>query len=230
MHQGMLAASQSRTGGGFPHEALSRTRCASAWLRVSTLGRRHVASRRLLFLVAAACVLAAAGASLASAAPIYTAWSAPVNLGPIVNSPVVPGSTGATGPRNLRGRSESLFLLHPTRAIGPAGDQISGSHSEPRSSAPGVRPWIWGPRSIQRRRRTSCRRSRRTATGCFSPGPRPAAPAARYLSVLPCGHPQRLRLADPDQRRRRSEHSHEQRERGRLLRQRRPPATVLRQR
>ena len=53
---------------------------------MSTLRKRHVASKRLLFLVAAACVLGVAATSLAAAAPIYTDWTAPVSLGPVVNS------------------------------------------------------------------------------------------------------------------------------------------------
>ena len=53
---------------------------------MSTRGRRRLVSKRLLSLVAAACVLGIAAASLSSAAPIYTGWSAPVNLGPVVNS------------------------------------------------------------------------------------------------------------------------------------------------
>ena len=36
--------------------------------------------------MAAACVLGVAATSLSSAAPIYTGWSAPVNLGPVVNT------------------------------------------------------------------------------------------------------------------------------------------------
>ena len=40
----------------------------------------------LVGLVAAVSVFGVAATSLSSAAPIYTGWSAPVNLGPVVNS------------------------------------------------------------------------------------------------------------------------------------------------
>src|SRR6478672_8866992 len=53
---------------------------------MSTPKRRHVGSKRLLLLVAAACVLGVAATSLAAAAPIYTVWSTPVSLGAVVNS------------------------------------------------------------------------------------------------------------------------------------------------
>ena len=43
--QGSATASHIRTGGGLPHEALSLSRCASAWLRMSTLRRRPLVSQ-----------------------------------------------------------------------------------------------------------------------------------------------------------------------------------------
>ena len=47
----------------------------------------------MLGVVAAACALGVTAASLSAAAPVYTDWSAPVNLGPVVNSAV-----GGVGP------------------------------------------------------------------------------------------------------------------------------------
>jgi len=68
-----------------------------------TLRRRHVASKRLLSLVAVACLVGVA-ASLSSAAPIYTGWSTPVWLGPVVNS-----SASEMGPA-LSGDGLSLYI------------------------------------------------------------------------------------------------------------------------
>jgi len=50
---------------------------------------RSFRSRRLLLAVGAACVLGVIATSFSSAAPIYTDWSTPVNLGPVVNSTAV---------------------------------------------------------------------------------------------------------------------------------------------
>ena len=84
---------------------------------MSTLRRRHVASKRLLALVAAACVLGVAATSLAAAAPIYTDWSTPVNLGPVVNSAV-----SETGPA-LSPDGLSLYF-YSNRPGGFGGDDI----------------------------------------------------------------------------------------------------------
>ena len=83
-----------------------------------------------------------------------------------------------------------------------------------------------------RRPTTSSPRSRRTATGCSSRAPAPGRVRRRRpLSVLPRRHPQRLRLADADEPRRRTSNTAVERERDRrLLRERRPPAALLRQR
>jgi Tol biopolymer transport system component len=71
---------------------------------MSTLRRRRLVSKRLPSLVAAACVLGVAATSLSSAAPVYTDWSAPVNLGPVVNS-----ALAETGPA-LSPDGLSLYL------------------------------------------------------------------------------------------------------------------------
>lgn len=64
------------------------------------------AKRRLLGLVAVLCVVGA-GASLSSAAPIYTGWSTPVWLGPVVNS-----AAAESGPA-LSADGLSLFFAGP---------------------------------------------------------------------------------------------------------------------
>src|SRR5580765_1269209 len=74
VRQGMPRPPDVRTGGGLPHEELSRSLLLCAWSRMTTLGRRHLASRRRLFLLVAACVLGVA-ATPAGAAPIYTNWT-----------------------------------------------------------------------------------------------------------------------------------------------------------
>jgi hypothetical protein len=50
--------------------------------------------RRAAAAAAGALLALAVAASAPGAAPSYTEWSAAVNLGPVLNSPVVPGSTG----------------------------------------------------------------------------------------------------------------------------------------
>jgi hypothetical protein len=79
---------------------------------MSTLRKPHVASKRLLFLVAAACVLGVAATSLAAAAPIYTDWTPPVSLGTVVNS-----SANDSGPA-LSPDGLSLFFYSNRTSVG----------------------------------------------------------------------------------------------------------------
>ena len=153
-------------------------------------------SKRLLSLVAAACVLGVAATSLSSAAPIYTDWSTPVNLGPVVNSAVDRARPGA-----LPGRAEPLLLLRPTgwvrrqRHLGLAAATVNDAWGAPVNLGPTINTtatkfvpsfstdghWMFfasdRPRRVRRR---------------------------RPLPVLPRGHPRRFRLADADQPRRRT--------------------------
>jgi hypothetical protein len=75
----------------------------SSGATIPTRPRKRLVSYRTLLIVAAALAVLCVTASSTNAAPsdtvAYTPWSAPVNLGPVVNSQVVPGSTGReTGP------------------------------------------------------------------------------------------------------------------------------------
>jgi Tol biopolymer transport system component len=74
-------------------------------------------SRRALLVVSAAFVLLGALASLTAAAPIYTAWSTPVNVGPVVNS-----SANEAGPA-LSGDGLSLYF-YSTRPGGLGDNDI----------------------------------------------------------------------------------------------------------
>jgi hypothetical protein len=76
--------------------------------------KRSLPGKKLLLgLAVAACVLAAATSSSA-AAPIYTAWSPPVNLGPIVNS-----AAGESGPALSE---DGLSLYFASDRQGPVGN------------------------------------------------------------------------------------------------------------
>jgi len=87
--------------------------------------------RRLFGLLAAVCVLGAAFTSFSSAAPIYTGWSVPVNLGPVVNS-----AAGEGGPA-LSADGLSLYFY----AIRPGG---LGDNDIYVSQRPTVND-AWGP-------------------------------------------------------------------------------------
>lgn len=65
---------------------LARPRRGAA-RREHKAGRWHFLTRSFVVgLVAAACVAGIAASSSSAAGPIFTDWSAPVNLGPVVNS------------------------------------------------------------------------------------------------------------------------------------------------
>ena len=84
---------------------------------MNTLRKRRLVSKRLLFLVAAACVVGVA-TSLAAAAPIYTDWTAPVSLGAVVNSSAT-DSGPALSPDGL-----SLFFYSNRTPGGLGGNDI----------------------------------------------------------------------------------------------------------
>jgi hypothetical protein len=87
-----------KTSATKPSTAIPNTHRPQDTIRRAVSHGRMV-RRGTFLLVVAALVCFVIPALAPAAAPVYGEWSAPVNLGPIVNSPVVPGSTGRdTGP------------------------------------------------------------------------------------------------------------------------------------
>jgi len=85
----------------------------------------------LLGVVAAACLLGAGATSIWAAGPDYTAWSAPANLGPTINTAVT-----ETGPA-LSKNGLSLYFYSP-RAGGVGGNDIWVSQRESANDAWGA--------------------------------------------------------------------------------------------
>ena len=140
-------------------------------------------------LLARAASSLAIAASAPAAAPSYTDWSAPVNLGPVDQL----GDADESGPALSAGRPEPLLRLRPAGRLG--GRDIWVSHAPTRERRLGSAGEPRADDQLAVERRTS-RRSRRTATGCSSPATAPAGSAAS-TSTQSCraGRPRRLRLA-----------------------------------
>ena len=92
----------------------------------------------MLGVVAAACALGVAAATVSAAAPVYTGWSTPVNLGPVVNS-----AAARPVPRSPRTASASTSLRPPVGGLG--GYATSGCHNARRLSSAWGAPVNLGP-------------------------------------------------------------------------------------
>src|SRR5579864_4209591 len=93
---------------------------------------------RTLLLAGAALLCLVLGASASAAAPTYTGWSTPVNLGPVVNSAAAEG-----GPA-LSGDGLSLYFTSVNRPGGLGSDDIWVSQRPSVSAAWGA-PVNLGP-------------------------------------------------------------------------------------
>ena len=175
--------------GAFPGTHLRRPERSRSWRSPSrgAFGPRS----SCLSVVAVACALGVTAASVSAAAPVYTGWSAPVNLGPVVNS-----AASESGPAlsadglslyfsasRRRQRHLGVTTSDYERAMGRACKRGAG-----QLDRDGLRAVVVCGQSLDVLRKHPYRRLRRR----------------RSLPVLPRKHPRRLRLADADQPRRRT--------------------------
>ena len=162
-------------------------------------------------------------ASLSAAAPVYTDWSAPVNLGPVVNSTFAE-TNPALSPDGL-----SLYF-DSNRPGGFGGRDLWVSQ---RATVSGRLGSAGEPRQHDQLESddANVRRSHRTGTGCSSPAPVPAgsAPSDLYQSYRADIHDD-FGWQTPTNLGAERQHRGERERHERLLRQRRPPAALLRQR
>ena len=139
--------------------------------------------------VAAIILISMASTSPVTAAPEYSEWSAPINLGPVVNS----GFNDIAPALSKDGLS---LYFQSNRPIGSAGGlDLWVSQRTRRRCAMGSHPSTWGPRSTPRSPR-AVPRSRATDTGCsstatvpreVSAGPTSGCPGARTPTTTSAG-------------------------------------------